>query len=283
MGLFGRRRLAAENYGWIHGDGWRLLRQRIENAIENDGFLFIIIAGERGKGKSSLALNIAQHVYGSRDLVLKSLVFTLDDYEYVVEKREELKASDGRTKLVLWDDIGVHFSTFKWFTPLQRQKMIDFLEGFQSVREDVAVLLATVVEIEMLPPKMRAASNLVIDCVRRGRAKVFTYSRYMWFRKWKVIGEVEWGPAEPSLYNEYREMKRRAHRARRKARIISHSKLVKAYAEVVASLYANGELDFETMYGMGLVTKDGDLTSFGYLVLRKAGLEPEQVLEVVEQ
>lgn len=278
MGLFGRRRGSNVEYGWIRGDGWALLRHRIDTAINEDGFLFVIIAGERGKGKSTLALNIAMHVYNNPELVEKSLAFTLDDYEYIVDKAGELRARDGRTKLIVWDDIGVHFSTYKWFSPHQRQKMIDFLENFQSVREEVAVLIGTVVEIEMLPPKLRTAANMIVDCQRRGQGKLFRYTRYLWLRKWKAVGTIEWGKTEESLYKRYRELKRLAHRARRKAKLVTFSKLAKIYAEVVKTLAEQGEVDLELLYGLGIVNKDGELTEFGYLVLKKAGLVLEDLL-----
>ncbi len=85
----------------------------------------------------------------------------------------------------------------------------------------------------MLPPKLRSAANYIVDMQRRGYGKLFGYSRYLWLRKWKSLGVVETGKAPGDLYEAYRALKRRAHRARRKARLVTFSKLAKAYAEVL--------------------------------------------------
>jgi len=277
------KRKSEEVYGLIEGNGWEKLRRRIREAIEEDGFLFILIIGERGKGKSTLALNIMQHIYGEERLVRNAVVFTPDDYDSLVFSRRRyrsLRADDGRIKAILWDDIGVHFSTYKWFTPHQRQRMIEFLEDFQAVREDVAVLVGTVVEEDMLPPKLRSAANYIVDCVKRGYGKVHGYTRVLWLKTWKVRGEIRWSKAEPGLYTWYRSMKRRAHRAKQRARTLTRTKLVKAYAEVLSSL--DGELDFETLYGLGIVNIRGEITPFGKVVLAKAGLDESYVEEILE-
>ena len=273
--LFGSREEGVE-YGWVSGDGWQLLRNKIREAISDDGFLFVLIIGERGKGKSTLALNMLQKIYGSAEAVKRATIFTVDDYDSLVNSSDDsLRAGDGRIKAILWDDMGLHFSTYQWFIPHARQRMVEFIENFQSVREDVAVIIGTVVEAEMLPPKMRGTANYMVDCTRRGRAKLFGYKRYLWFKTWKVIGELEWGKAEPELYMEYKRMKRRAHRAKEKARIVSRTKLAKIYAELLGSL---STVDLELLYGLGIVDKDGHVTPFGEYVLRKAGYDPEDYI-----
>lgn len=280
--LFGYYEEEGEEYNVVRGDGWNVLKQKIGEAISEDGFLFILIIGERGKGKSTLALNILTHIYGDPRLVEQAIVFTADDYDSLTQssRYKQLRAGDGRIKAIMWDDIGLHFSTYQWFTPHARQRMIEFIENFQTVREDVAVLVGTAVEAEILPPKLRGAANLMIDCVRRGKGKVFGYSRYLWLRKWRVIGSIEWTKTEPGLYRAYREMKRRAHRAKERARIVSRTKLAKIYAELLLSL---SDIDFELLYGLGIVDKDGNLTPFGEYVLRKAGLDPEDYISRIAE
>ncbi len=272
---------SGEEYGVIKGDGWKVLREKINEAINEDGFLFVLIIGERGKGKSTLALNILQHIYGDAALVKHSIVFTPDDYDSLTQnsvKYDGLRAEDGRVKAILWDDIGLHFSTYQWFTPHARQRMIEFIENFQTVREDVAVLIGTVVEAEMLPPKLRSSANYMVDCVRRGKAKLFGYSRYLWLRKWKALGSIEWSKTEPELYQYYRKLKRRAHRAKERARIVSRTKLARIYAELLQSL---SNIDFELLYGLGIVDKDGNITPFGEYVIRKAGLDTDYITEII--
>jgi len=278
--LFGYYEEEGEEYNVIKGDGWRALREKMLDAINNDGFLFVLIIGERGRGKSSLGLNILYHLYGDAELVRRATIFTMDDYDSLVQNTRcrGLRAEDGRVKAVLWDDMGLHFSTYKWFMPHERQRLMEFVENFQSVREDVAVIIGTVVEAEMLPPKIRGTANAMIDCVKRGRAKLFTYSRYLWLKKWKAVGVIEWSKTEPQLYLAYKQMKRRAHRAKEKARIVSRTKLAKIYAELLRSL---SDIDAELLYGLGIIDKDGNLTPFGQYVIRKANLDEEYILSAV--
>ena len=263
-------------YNVVRGSGWRLLWERMREAIEDDGFVFILIIGERGRGKSSLAINMIYHIYGSAEAVRKSIVYTMDDYDTLVYDRpHELLAWDGRIKAVLWDDMGLHFSAYQWFMPHQRQRLMEFMENFQSVREDIAVIIGTVVEAEMLPPKMRGTVNYMVDATRKGRAKLFGYKRYLWFKTWKVIGELEWTKTEPELYEYYKGMKRRAHRAKNKARIVSRTKLAKVYADLLKNISG---IDEELLYGLGIIDKDNNPTPFGEYVLNKAGLDLDELL-----
>ncbi len=280
--LFGISKEEVEEYSVIKGDGWRVLRDKIDDAINNDGFLFVLIIGERGKGKSTLALDILANIYDDAELVKKAIIFTMDDYDSLIQntRYKGLRAGDGRIRAVMWDDMGLHFSTYKWFTPHERLRLTEFIENFQTVREDIAVLIGTVVEAEMLPPKIRGTVNMMIDCVRRGKAKLFGYKRYLWFKTWKVIGNIEWSRTEPQLYMEYKKMKRRAHRAKEKARLISRTKLARVYAELLSSL---SDIDFELLYGLGIVDKDGNLTPFGEYVLRKAQIPIEEIERVVSE
>ncbi|MCE4601262.1 MAG: hypothetical protein F7C38_06845 [Desulfurococcales archaeon] len=277
LSLFGSSRSRSVEYNIVRGNGWRLLRDKIDEAIHEDGFLFVLIIGERGKGKSTLALNVLNWIYGGdAGRVKRATIFTIDDYDSIVNKQDNLlSGGDGRIKALLWDDMGLHFSTYQWFIPHLRQRMTEFIENFQSVREDIAVLIGTVVEADMLPPKMRGTANYMVDCVRRGKAKLFGYKRYLWFKTWKVKGELEWTKADPNLYSYYKKMKKKAHRAKEKARIASRTKLAKIYADLLKSL---SRVDVELLYGLGIVDKDNELTPFGEYVLAKAGLVLEDLL-----
>ena len=274
-----RRRRISPDPGYLGGRGWELLSRKIRRAIEDDGFLFVLVIGERGLGKSSLGLNIASWVYGDPRLVIKSLAFTVDDYETIVEKYRELRARDGRVKMILWDDVGVHFSSYRWFSPHQRQKLIDFIENFQSVREEVAFVLATVVEAEMLAPRLRQSVNLIIDVKGRGLGEIYRYNRSLWEKIWRRFDEIRWGPSPSDLYEEYRVLKRLAHKARRRSRLASMEKLATIYAKILEAL-GEDEMDFATLYGLGVINKDGVVTPFGRLVLDRAGI-PESTIQAI--
>jgi hypothetical protein len=57
--------------------------------------------------------------------------------------------------------------------------------------------------------------------------------------------------------------------------------MAEAYANVLLSLMEQGAVDKTTLYGLGIVDKDGEITRFGILVLEKMGIEPEELLESI--
>lgn len=120
----------------------------------------------------------------------------------------------------------------------------------------------------------------MVDVYKRGKAKVFTHSRYLWLKRWKVVGEIEWTKCDADLYSYYKLLKRRAHLAKEKSRIVSRTKIAEVYAKVLSSM---SEIDVDLLYGLGIVDLHGNITPFGEYVLKHANIPPEDVLELVRE
>ena len=83
-------------------------------------FVGALIYGQRGIGKTSLALNVAWEVFRmaghdekeSWDLALNSCKFTMDD---VLETIEGHARAKDKARILIWDDVGVHASNMEWW------------------------------------------------------------------------------------------------------------------------------------------------------------------------
>jgi len=243
------------------------LLKRMREAVENDGWLFILICGERGNGKSTLALKLLKKLFdyynvGDWRNVLSHTIFTIHDFDNMIEK-SNIRYEDRLIGLV-WDDFALHTSVYQFWDPLRQRVLTEFIENFEAVREDVAVLITTAATPDMLPPKLRNAPHISLDVFKRGAARFFTKKRVLWFYiKWTGKDIIEFDPLPQEVYSTYREMKRRAVEGKRKAR---HLLVKNSLAEKVAAVV---DLEDEYMlYGLGLKDIHGNWTPLGRKVLK---------------
>jgi len=68
--------------------------------------------GDKGLGKSVLCLNLAYQILKDWDLVLKHVIFTINDYNNVPYRTDLERHSDGRVKVLIWDDFALHTSSY---------------------------------------------------------------------------------------------------------------------------------------------------------------------------
>jgi len=190
------------------------LIEKCNEKIANDGFLFIAIIGEKGHGKSTLALRIAKDVLETDwNIVLKHVIFTIHDY-YNIQYKNLIKDEYGRVKCIIWDDFALHSSVYRFMTSDNRF-LAALIEDFEAVREDVAVFIATYATPEMVSPKLRDQANIIIDCYRKGRAKIYCKRRVLWFiNKLIKTGELSFSKIPEDVYREYEELKKRAKAAK---------------------------------------------------------------------
>ena len=97
----------------------RSLRDIINEAnkrIENDGWLLIAIVGEKGNGKSTLALYLLKQILQVEwKKVLKHVIFTVHDY-FNLPYKNLIRDAYGRAKCIVWDDFALHSSVYRFMT-----------------------------------------------------------------------------------------------------------------------------------------------------------------------
>ena len=243
------------------------LMQVINSAIENDGFLFIGILGDKGLGKTVLGMNLTFAVLKDWEAVLKHMVFTIMDFSNLSARKDLMRHSDGRIKVVLWDDFALHTSSYGFTKKGEREMLIDFIEDFEVVREEVAVLIVTAATWEMIPPKLRDAAHIFIHMKKRGVGEVWIKQKgWLFLRKdYKKIGEIESQKIPDDIYSKYREMKRRAKRVKEKMAVIKQRERAEKLAmELTEEEWSDPEL----LMAYGILDMHGNLTEFGKLVMK---------------
>ncbi len=243
------------------------LFRAINSAIGNDGFLFIGILGDKGLGKSVAGINLLYEVLKDWDKTLKHIIFTINDFANLGYRKDLERHEDGRVKIILWDDFALHTSSYGFSKKGERDQLVDFIEDFEVVREEVAVLVVTAATWEMIPPKLREAAHIFINMVKRGKGEVWAKRRSWLFLKkeFKKIGVIETEKIPEEVYNAYREMKRKAKKVKEKMSLLKQKEKAESLAEELT------EEDWEDdllLMALGIKDLHGNLTEFGKLVYR---------------
>lgn len=263
---------------------YRTIQSYINEAIANDGWEMILIWGEQGKGKSTLAMQLMYDVYGDWDIVLGHNVYKYDVFDDVVD---EDAGKYGRCKIVNWDDLGVHFSarTKRWDRDVQ-----EFLDEFDAIRTRLAVLVGTVVQLSEPMKGLRNIATCEIKTMQRGFA---TFHKLIWMTHFKRAGEMfvhkrmefcpVWGPLPNPIFERYKQqrelMVKEKHAARREL-VVTRAKIKKVIERM------DGD-DTTLLLGIYNRSMEGyfDHISYtsAYHILKSAGLNrtPEEIENAV--
>jgi hypothetical protein len=241
--------------------------QAINSAIERDGFLFIGILGDKGLGKSVTGLNLTYSVLNEWDKALRHTIFTINDFSNLPYRNDLVRHEDGRVKVILWDDFALHTSSYGFSKRGERDLLIDFIEDFEVVREEVAVLIVTAATWDMIPPKLRDAAHIFIQMTKRGKGEIWAKQRgWLFLRKdYKKIGEIETEKIPDEVYNAYREMKRKAKRVKEKISLLKQKEKAE---KLVEELTEEDWQDDDLLIALGIKDMHGNFTEFGKLVYR---------------
>jgi len=250
----------------------------IQSAIEHDGFLFIGILGDKGKGKSVTGLNLLYQVLGDWEKVLKHTIFTIQDFQNLDHRDDLERYVDGRVKIVLWDDFALHTSSYG-FWKADRENLTNFIEEFEIVREYVAVLVVTCATWDMIPPKLREQAHIFIQMTKKGKGEIWKKTRgWLFLRKdYKKIGEITTEKIPDDIYNRYRQLKHKAVRVKRKMDLLRREEKAKELAE---QLTEDDLQDEEFLIALGIKDLHGNLTSFGELVMKYYNKNRESLIQI---
>ena len=136
----------AKFFGLIK-EGWTL-EDYIVDAVENGGYETVNLWGVQGAGKSSRMLQLGYWVYKNWDTVLENIVFKPNEFV------KRLKDAPPKTRIpcLLWDDIGVHYTSSSFRTNIAQYEAID--STWAAIRTKCNVIATTI------PLQDRLAKNI---------------------------------------------------------------------------------------------------------------------------
>ena len=171
----------------------------IYNAVEEYGFLSILIIGPVGSGKSNLALQLAYAGYKDWDVVLERLVFKREEFLELLSKYK-------RIPLVIWDDIGAYLPSTLYFT--DRKAWEQMRKIWETIRTKLNVFIATAPKrgdvVSFIGDKsdmliiMHHRKGFVGSCEVQRRVVLQDYSRDKEFTRLILVENLEF-PLKPSI------------------------------------------------------------------------------------
>lgn len=137
----------------------------------NGGFISVITYGRQGTGKSvyniKVAYEVLKHINGSI-----SLLEVIDNYVYfdIAEIVGRLARNGGkRIPVLVWDDAGVHGSSYLWFIDRRRAMLISSL--FQTARTILNALLMNAPSPNFIAKHLRSVDSYVVCVVKKNRER----------------------------------------------------------------------------------------------------------------
>jgi len=158
----------AIDYGIIHPE--YTLEDYLIHAVDNNGYETVCIHGTQGSGKSNRMLQIGAwvmfHVLKKRlgqiptekeiwEAVLELIVFKPSTF---VTRLEEVPRGE-RLPILLWDDIGVHYTSSTFKTDITQYSAVD--ATWAAIRTKVAVVVVTIPIIGRLAKNVK--DNLTFE------------------------------------------------------------------------------------------------------------------------
>ena len=169
----------------------------------------IIIWGELGLGKSTLALQLLHWHYHDWDTCFKHVKFTFQ------EMRDAIKQAilqNKRIKAVIWDDLAVYFhrAAIQYMHPEVRS----FFSKYNFIRPYLGNLIITVPNIDFIPRPLLDFATADIYVTKRGhadfdRAKLIRSfrSRHKSWTKNYDGDDVEWTELPKEIYKRYEQIR----------------------------------------------------------------------------
>jgi len=143
----------------------------IRKAIDLDEFQAFLLVGGKGHGKSTLSIKSVAFYFMAYDGLpcgeayweaLSRVAFTGKD---LIQKIEDYG------DIVIWDDAGLHGSTYFWFVEDLREYIIALNNWYDVARTDVKVVIASTPSKKKLPPTIRNDPEAILVRVRRHGVK----------------------------------------------------------------------------------------------------------------
>jgi len=134
-------------FGLIN-EGWTLEDYMVD-AVKRGGYETVNLWGVQGAGKSCRMLQIGYWIYKDWDTVLKNIVFKPNEF---VKRLREVPSGE-RIPCLLWDDIGVHYTSTTFRTNVQQYEAID--ATWAAIRTKCNVIVLTIPLIDRLAKNIK--------------------------------------------------------------------------------------------------------------------------------
>lgn len=191
------------------------LFREIREAIDEDGYLWIVVHGPPRSSKSTLALWAAYEIYGDWDKVLAATVFNLPGVMHrirngVPERWPTRNGLHMRVPILLYDDFGVHSNK----ADTQHSTAWDiFKGGFDCIGTEIGVLMATMVNAEEATSQLQNKYNVEVTVKRKGHYKFDKVEWLQDFRGFRTRMKKTWvengtfDPLPTEVYKMYDSMR----------------------------------------------------------------------------
>lgn len=139
---------------------------------KENGFVSVITFGRQGTGKSVYNMLVAYDVLSYlakhdrrvdpvtwRDVIDYYVYFDLKDIVWRLKKQVY-----GRIPVLIWDDAGVHASSYLWFVDRKRAMLISRM--FQTIRTKLNALLMNTTNPSNICKKLRDVDSLIVLVVK---------------------------------------------------------------------------------------------------------------------
>lgn len=137
----------AEAYGSIK-KGYTLEDYFIE-AVKTGGYETALVWGVQGGGKSSRMLQMGYWIYKDWDVVLDNVIFKPSEFVNRLQSTPKAK----RIPCLLWDDIGVHYTSSTFKTDIMQYQAID--AAWAAIRTKCNVIIMTIPLIDRLAKNIK--------------------------------------------------------------------------------------------------------------------------------
>lgn len=129
----------------------RIIRQ----TVEEDGFQAFILIGGKGHGKSTYSIKTVAYyfMYYEGYSCGEAYLAALDRLAFTAE--ELLDRIERYGDIVIWDDAGLHGSTYLWFDQAGQEYLKALVDWYDVARTDVKAIIMSTPTKKKLPPIIR--------------------------------------------------------------------------------------------------------------------------------
>lgn len=139
----------------------------IKSVVEEDGFQAFILIGGKGHGKSTYSIKTVAFyfmVYEGMDCG-EAYLAALDRIAFTAE--ELLDKIEQFGDIVIWDDAGLHGSTYFWFDDAGQEYLRALADWYDVARTDIKALIMSTPSKRKLPPIIRTDPEALLVVVRK--------------------------------------------------------------------------------------------------------------------